>query len=57
MFTRREYGDSTEVFFVIRGKLEISISASWDRYWASHILAGAENISESQHNFQIEIKY
>lgn len=47
----------TEVFFVVLGELEISISASWDRYWAHHTLVGAENISESQHNFQIEIKH
>lgn len=48
---------NTNVFFVVLGELEISISASWDRYWAYHILARAENFSESQHNFQIEVKH
>lgn len=46
-----------KVFFVVLGELEISISASWDRYWAFHILEWADNISESRHNFQIEIIY
>lgn len=42
---------------MVLGKLEISICASWARYWAHHILVGAENISDRQHNFQIEIKH
>lgn len=42
---------------MVLGELEISLFAPWDRYWAYHFLAGAENISESQHNFQIEIKH
>lgn len=34
-----------------------NLCASWARHWAHHILAGAENISDRQHNFQIEIKH
>lgn len=46
-----------KVFFVVLGELEISISASWHRYWAFHIPEWADNISESRHNFQIETIY